>query len=57
MRVLPLSSAYTIGTGIGAVGAFAARIVVLGEQVSVSRVLAAALIVSRIILMKLSTFD
>ena len=31
MRVLPLGTAYTIWTGIGAVGAFAVGIVVLGE--------------------------
>jgi|SRR5215210_5644830 quaternary ammonium compound-resistance protein SugE len=57
MRVLPLGTAYTIWTGIGAVGAFAVGIVVLGEQVSVSRIVAAALIVSGIVLMKLSTSD
>jgi quaternary ammonium compound-resistance protein SugE len=57
MRVLPLGTAYTIWTGIGAVGAFAAGIFVLGEQVSVMRIVAAALIVSGIILMKLATSD
>ena len=57
MRVLPLGTAYTIWTGIGAVGAFAVGIVVLGEQVSVMRIIAAALIVSGIILMKLATSD
>jgi len=57
MRVLPLGTAYTIWTGIGAVGAFAAGILVLGEQVSVMRIVAAALIVSGIILMKLATSD
>ncbi len=57
MRVLPLGTAYTIWTGIGAVGAFAVGIVVLGEQVSVMRIIAAALIVSGIVLMKLATSD
>ena len=57
MRVLPLGTAYTIWTGIGAVGAFMVGIVVLGEQVSAMRIVAAALIVSGIVLMKLATSD
>ncbi|MBB4840695.1 quaternary ammonium compound-resistance protein SugE [Sphingomonas kyeonggiensis] len=55
MRTLPLGTAYTVWTGIGAVGAFAVGIVVLGEQVSLMRLGAAALIVSGLVLMKLST--
>jgi quaternary ammonium compound-resistance protein SugE len=55
MRVLPLGTAYTIWTGIGAVGAFAVGIVVLGEAVGIMRLLAAALILSGIVLMQLST--
>lgn len=46
MRVLPLGTAYTIWTGIGAVGAFAVGIVVLGEAVGIMRLVAAALILS-----------
>ena len=57
MRMLPLCTAYTIWTGIGAVGAFAVGIVVLGEQVSVMRIIAAALIMSGIVLMKLAAPD
>jgi quaternary ammonium compound-resistance protein SugE len=57
MRTLPLGTAYTIWTGIGAVGAFVVGIAVLGEQLSVARVLAAVLIVSGLVLMKLSTTD
>ena len=57
MRVLPLGTAYTVWTGIGAVGAFAVGVVVLGEEVSAMRMLAAALIVSGIVVMKLSTSD
>ena len=57
MRTLPLGTAYTIWTGIGAVGAFAVGITVLGEQVSAMRMLAAVLIVSGLVLMKLSTAD
>ena len=55
MRTLPLGTAYTIWTGIGAVGAFVVRVVVLGEQLSLMRVLAAVLIVSGLVMMKLSS--
>ncbi|MBX3476966.1 MAG: multidrug efflux SMR transporter [Brevundimonas sp.] len=54
MKSLPLGTAYTVWTGIGAVGAFVVGIVVLGEQVTVMRVAAAVLIVSGLVLMKLS---
>jgi len=54
MKTLPLGTVYTVWTGIGAVGAFAAGIVMLGEPLTATRVLAAALIVSGMILMKLS---
>jgi len=55
MKTLPLGTAYTVWTGIGAVGAFAVGVVVLGESVNAARVLAAMLIVSGLILMKVST--
>ncbi len=55
MRSLPLGTAYTVWTGIGAVGAFLVGIVALGESVSLMRLVAAALIVSGLLLMKLST--
>jgi quaternary ammonium compound-resistance protein SugE len=55
MRTLPLGTAYTIWTGIGAVGAFVFGVVLLGEQISVMRVAAAALIVGGLVLMKLSS--
>jgi len=54
MRTIPLGTAYTIWTGIGAVGAFLVGITVLGEQVNTMRVVAAVLIVSGLVLMKLS---
>jgi len=54
MRTLPLT-AYTVWTGIGAVGAFVVGIVVLGESVTAARMLAAVLIVSGLVLMKVST--
>src|SRR5262245_52894134 len=52
MRTLPLGTAYTVWTGIGAVGAFIVGIFVLGESVNSARILAAVLIVSGLILMK-----
>ena len=55
MRELPLGTAYTIWTGIGAIGAFIVGIVFLGEAITPARLLAAALIVSGIGLMKLSS--
>ena len=55
MRTLPLGTAYTIWTGIGAVGAFGVGIVVLGEPLSAMRIGAALLIVSGLVLMKLSS--
>jgi quaternary ammonium compound-resistance protein SugE len=53
MRALPLGTAYTIWTGIGAVGAFAVGVLFLGEQLTLVRLCAAGLIVSGLVLMKL----
>lgn len=55
MRTLPLGTAYTIWTGIGAVGAFVIGIAVLGEPASLTRILAAVLIVAGLVLMQLSS--
>ncbi|MGQ3671905.1 quaternary ammonium compound efflux SMR transporter SugE [Xanthobacter sp. TB0136] len=55
MRTLPLGTAYTVWTGIGAVGAFIVGIAFLGETMSLSRIIAAALIVSGLVMMKLSS--
>ncbi len=55
MKSLPLGTAYTIWTGIGAVGAFVVGICVLGEAVSPLRIFAAALIVSGLLLMKIAS--
>ncbi len=54
MRSLPLGTAYTIWTGIGALGAFVVGIAVLGEAATPLRILAAMLILSGLVLMKLS---
>jgi quaternary ammonium compound-resistance protein SugE len=55
MRTLPLGTAYTVWTGIGAVGAFVVGIAFLGEQFNFMRVCAAVLIVCGLLLMKLSS--
>ncbi|WP_170750997.1 DMT family transporter [Ruegeria lacuscaerulensis] len=54
MRDLPLSTAYTIWTGIGAIGAFAVGVVFLGEAVTAPRLIAAALLVAGLVTMKLA---
>lgn len=54
MRTLPLGTAYTTWTGIGAVGAFIVGIVFLGEAINPTRLAAALLIVGGLLLMKLS---
>ena len=53
MKSLPLGTAYTVWTGIGAIGAFAAGIMFFGESASAIRFLAAILIVSGLTLMKI----
>lgn len=55
MKTLPLGTAYTIWTGIGAVGSFLVGIFVLGEPATAMRMLAAVLIISGLVLMKLSS--
>ncbi|MBN3145888.1 DMT family transporter, partial [Pectobacterium brasiliense] len=48
-------TAYTIWTGIGAVGAFVVGLVFLNEPANAMRIIAALLIVSGLVLMKLSS--
>ncbi|MEE2861768.1 MAG: DMT family transporter [Paracoccus sp. (in: a-proteobacteria)] len=55
MRSLPLGTAYTVWTGIGAVGGFLVGIALLGEPVTPLRLLAAGLIVAGIVTMKLAS--
>lgn len=55
MRSLPLGTAYTIWTGIGAVGAFTVGLFILGEPASLTRIIAAVLIISGLVLMKLAS--
>ena len=55
MKSLPLGTAYTVWTGIGAIGSFFFFFFILGEPATAMRMLAAVLIVSGLILMKLSS--
>lgn len=55
MRSLPLGTAYTIWTGIGAIGAFIIGIAFLGESANSIRIVAALLILSGLLLMKFSS--
>jgi quaternary ammonium compound-resistance protein SugE len=54
MKTLPLGTAYTIWTGIGAVGAFVVGVAWLNEGVHPMRVAAAGLIVVGLVLMRLA---
>ena len=55
MKVLPLGTAYVIWTGIGAVGSFVAGIVLLGESSDPLRLVAAVLILSGLVLLKIAS--
>lgn len=55
MRSIPLGTAYVIWTGIGAVGAFLVGIIVLSEPVNLAKIIAAVLIVSGLVLMKVAS--
>ena len=55
MRSLPLGTAYTIWTGIGAVGSVGAGLYFLGEPATPMRILAAVIIVVGLIMMKIAS--
>lgn len=55
MKALPLGTAYVVWTGIGAIGSFVVGILILGEPISALRMLAAVLIVSGLVLMKIAS--
>jgi quaternary ammonium compound-resistance protein SugE len=55
MRNLPLGTAYAIWTGIGAVGAFAVGIVVMGEAATLGRIVSVALLITGMVGLKLSS--
>ncbi len=54
MRTLPLGTAYVVWTGIGAVGAFLIGAIFMGEAMTPQRIVAAVLIVSGLVAMKLA---
>lgn len=56
MRAIPLGTAYSVWTGIGSIGAFIVGVTFLAEPFNAMRILAAGLIVSGLVLMKLSSF-
>lgn len=55
MKTLPLGTAYAIWTGIGAIGAFIAGLVLFGEIASLARILSVCLIVVGLISLKISS--
>ncbi len=55
MKTLPLGTAYTVWTGIGALGAFLVGVVFLAEPATTTRLVAATLIVSGLVLMKVAS--
>ncbi|GBQ84934.1 DMT family transporter [Asaia krungthepensis] len=54
MKTLPLGTAYMIWTGIGAIGAFLVGVLLFGEAFTILRCSAALLILSGLVLMKIS---
>ena len=54
MRSLPLGTSYAVWTGIGAVGAMVAGIILFGESLSAMRLISAGLIITGIVGLKLT---
>ena len=54
MKSLPMGTAYVIWTGIGAVGAFVVGVVLLGESLTLMRVVAALLVVTGLVIFRLA---
>ncbi len=55
VKTLPLGTSYAVWTGIGAIGAMIAGIILFGESASFMRIGSAALIVAGIVGLKLAT--
>jgi quaternary ammonium compound-resistance protein SugE len=55
MKQLPLGTSYMVWTGIGALGAFIVGIAVLGEAVTPLRLVAAAMLLGGLVLMKIAS--
>lgn len=54
MKSIPLSVAYPIWTGIGAFGAFMVGITLLGEQISMLKIIAIVLLISGLVILKIA---
>jgi len=54
MKNLPMGTAYVVCTGIGAVGAFIVGVVLLGEHLSVMRIVAALLVLAGLVMFRLA---
>jgi quaternary ammonium compound-resistance protein SugE len=55
MKALPLGTAYAVWTGIGALGAFAVGIAILGEPANALRVASAAFILIGLVGLKIAS--
>lgn len=55
MKALPLGTAYTVWTGIGALGALVVGVTVLGEQVSTARALGALFVLAGLVILNVSS--
>ncbi|BDW88300.1 quaternary ammonium compound efflux SMR transporter SugE [Thalassospira tepidiphila] len=55
MRTIPIGTAYAIWTGIGAAGAVIFGIIMVGEPANPGRLVAIALILSGIVMLKVSS--
>lgn len=55
MKELPLGTAYTVWTGIGAIGAVLVGILFLGESASLARLFCLALVVAGIVGLRLAS--
>ncbi|MXN17822.1 QacE family quaternary ammonium compound efflux SMR transporter [Pseudooceanicola sp. GBMRC 2024] len=54
MRSLPLGTSYMVWTGIGAIGTFIAGVLLFGEAMSLSRLVAAGFVLVGIVMFKAS---
>ena len=54
MKSLPMGTAYVIWTGIGAVGAFVVGVVLLGESLTLMRVVAALFVITGLVIFRLA---
>jgi quaternary ammonium compound-resistance protein SugE len=55
MKTLPLGTAYTVWTGIGALGAFAVGVIVLGEQLTAARALGGLFVIAGLVILNVAS--